>query len=266
MPDNSLCHEIDTGKRYYFANKAWHEAPARGGSGDGEGSSSLPANFPTEGTANANKFAGFDENGLWTAKDAPSGGSAEKFIVTLTQDEQTEEWTADKTVAEIVAADEAGKIVVAKYPVGEGMNTEIQLVVVDDAQGVIAAIFAGIDVFNENKSVVSVACINQGEEDAIQVEEIPIPASTNAPLIVMLTADGSTGNFVGDKTNGEVYSAFNAGKAVVLSASVGSSTFKLAVQYASYDGTDYEFAFIDSTAIKNTISGGANDYVTASLT
>lgn len=194
---------------------------------------------------------------------AGSGGGAEKFVVTLT--EENDAWTADKTVAEIVAADAAGKIVVAKYPVSGDMNTEIQLSAVDEAQGVTAAMFTGIDAFSENKSVISVTCINQGGEDEVQVEVTSIPTSTNAPLIVTLTADGSTGNFVGDKTNEEVYSAFTAGQAVIISANVGSATFKLAVQYAFYDGTDYEFAFIDSTAVKNTVSGGANDYVTASL-
>ena len=193
---------------------------------------------------------------------AGGGGGAEKFVVTLTQESDT--WTADKTIAEIVAADEAGKIVVAKYP-NSGMYVDLPLSSAVEYQGIYGALFIGfVNSGNDNK-IVSVQCTNQGSGDVIATTEQPIPTSSSAPLIVTLTAGQEAGRFVGDKTNKEVYDALTAGQSVIMSAGVGSATFKLAVQYASFDGTDYEFAFIDSSAVKNTVSGGANDYVTASL-
>ena len=258
VPENSICHEIDTGKHFYFSNGEWKELPSKGGSG-GEG---LPDNFPAEDSANANKFLGFDANGDYTAKDAPSGGGAEKFVVTLTETDDT--WTADKTVAEIVAADAAGQIVVAKYPFN-GMPFDIPLSFAETLNYDIIAFFITIGIEQNALMNISINANNDGSEDSwsVDVTNIEIP---NEPLIVTMTEDGSTGNFVGNKTNKEVYDAFTAGGAVILSASVGSATFKLAVQYATFDGTDYEFAFIDSDAVKNTVSGGANDYVAASFT
>lgn len=190
------------------------------------------------------------------------GGGAEKFVVTLTEENDT--WTADKTVAEIVAAYEAKQVVVAQY-VADGFTVELPINAGISMQDVAVAIFIGFENAGEDNKNVTVVCANEGSGENIQVTKNLIPTSSNAPLIVTLTADQSTGNFVGNKTYKEVYDAFTAGAAVILSASVGSSAFKLAVQYASYDGTDYEFAFIDSSAVKNTVSGGANDYVTASL-
>jgi len=260
VPENSICHEIDTGKHFYCSNGEWKELPPKGGSGGG----GLPADFPAEGSTNANKFLGFDANGDYTAKDAPSGGGAEKFIVTLTEDDGT--WTvADGvTVADIVAADAANQVVVAKYP-RDGMYVDLPLSSAVEYQGIYGALFIGfVNSGNDNK-IVSVQCTNQGSGDVIATTEQPIPTSSSAPLIVTLTAGQEAGRFVGDKTNKEVYDALTAGQSVIMSAGVGSATFKLAVQYASFDGTDYEFAFIDSSAVKNTVSGGANDYVTASL-
>lgn len=260
--------EYGTGKVYTCVRTkgkaVWTEDPnAKRQTETGGGGGSLPADFPAEGSANANKFIGFDANGDYAAKDAPSGG-AEKFIVTLTQDEQTEEWTfADgATIADIAAADEAGKIVVAKYPVGEGMNIEIQLVAVDDAQGVIAAIFAGIDVFNENKSVVSVACINQGEEDAIQVEETPIPTSTNEPLIVTLTAGSTEGQFVGDKTYKEAYDAYIAGQNVVFYAPSVNGMAEHVNAAENNTSGDNPYALATKSFTSN---GAANDYITITV-
>lgn len=222
----------------------------------------LPADFPAEGIANANKFLGFDNSGDYAALDAPSG--AEKFVVTLTEDDDT--WTADKTITEIMAADADGKDVVVSFQYMGQLPTELPKVswIHDPEVTGSLFIFSGI-IYGESETVALVVGQQGDSSDVWQVTFTPIPTSSTAPLIVTLTADQSTGNFVGDKTNKEVYDAFSAGQAVVLSASVGSSAFKLAVQYASYDGTDYEFAFIDSSAVKNTVSGGANDYVTASL-
>lgn len=193
---------------------------------------------------------------------AGGGGGAERFVVTLTQENDT--WTADKTIAEIVAANAAGKIVVAKYPVGEGMNTEIQLVAVDDAQGVIAALFAGIDVFNENKSVVSVSCLNQGEEDEINVEETPIPTSTNAPLIVTVGDGETAGTLVGNKTYSEVNTAIRSGKTVVLNVDTANyHTSVYVVSCALSDNTYYLRVNIGEDLAL--LSGSANDYVSITM-
>lgn len=237
-----------------------------GESGSG-GGSSLPSMTGKNGKVLGVTLDAQDhEQAEWVTPSG--GGGAEKFVVTLTQENDT--WTADKTIAEIVAADEANQVVVCKVsPSGGGMPYELPLttaVEIAGGEGYIS-IFTGVIMNasgNGNDSVTVYGSYAEGQTNWL-ITTTPIPASTNEPLIVTLTADGSTGNFVGDKTNGEVHDAITAGQAVILSASIGSATFKLVVQYAYYDGTDYEFAFIDSSSVKNTVTGGANDYVTASL-
>ena len=263
VPDNSICHEIDTGKRYYFANKAWHEAPARGGSGDGEGGSSLPENFPTEGAENANKFAGFDENGLWTAKDAPSGGGAEKFVVTLTQEDDT--WTADKTVAEIVAADAANQVVVAQLNfdgeiVSGGAPVEIPLSIalaVDDS-GIVS--FGGVFNLAGTEKAVSAFGFLQSGETSWQVGVTQL-GSSNAPLLVTLTAGATEGQFVGDKTYKEVFDAFVAGTNCIAHYTSDDGEGVISCTDANHAGTVYEINFGSSI----TATGSANDYITISM-
>ena len=237
MPENSICHEIDTGKHYYLANGEWHQLPARGG---GEG---LPDNFPAEDSANANKFLGFDANGDYTAKDAPSGGGAERFVVTLTEENDT--WTADKTVAEIVAADAAGKIVVAKYPFN-GFLCDVPCLasgVVDegDAGTSMAAFirvlsigsdgtrFANIvghrdaeaesDFWHVNEVIQDVLPSGENEGDLLvwdsDHDQWKAESNPNAPLIVTMTEGETEGPYVGDKTIGEIKAAFEAGRNVV---------------------------------------------------
>lgn len=255
-----VCSRDAKGRIKWTEDATW-DRQTGGGSGGSGGSYELP-------TASADTKGGVKiGSGLTMTGEVLSatGGGAEKFVVTLTQDAQTEEWTADKTVAEIVAADAAGKIVVAKYPL-DIVSIELPLAVATEIQGNPVAMFGGIDTTDPAvSSIISVLCVNQGSGDAITITQQQIPTSSNEPLIVTLTNDGQSANFVGDKTNAEVYDAFTGGRVVILSATVGTAAFKLAVQYATYDGTDYEFAFIDSSSIKNTVTGGANDYVTASL-
>lgn len=258
--ENSTLLDYESGNKFYWKDGTWKplkESSSSGSSG-GEG---LPADFPAEGSENANKFIGFDANGDYTAKDAPAGGGAEKFVVTLTQENDT--WTADKTIAEIIAADAANKVVVAKYPVGAGVNIEIQLSSVDETQDVTAAIFIGIDVFSENKSVVSVECINQSGEDAIQVDKTPIPTSTNAPLIVTLTAGATEGQFVGDKTYKEVYDSFISAKTCLFNMknSDGLILESFSLGNASFSGEYYSIASGDVSA-----TGAANDYIMFNFT
>ena len=254
VPDNSICHEIDTGKKYYIAGGVWHEAPSRGGS-SGEGS--LPANFPTEGAENANKFAGFDENGLWTAKDAPSSDGAEKFVVTLTQENGT--WTADEDIADIVAAYEADKIVVALYP-SSGMNIELPLNTVVSVQGVSGAIFVGIA--NAGNKIVTVQCTNEGSGDVIQVLEQTVE-NASAPLIVTLTAGSTEGQLVGDKTCGEVYTAFTTGKNCLISIAASGQT--IAITSAIYTDNAYVFGGSIGGQSINTNDGVANDYINVTV-
>ena len=78
VPENSTFKELDTGVEYYFSDGSWNEAPTASGSNHGSGSGS-------------------------------GGGSAERFVVTLTQSGGT--WSADESIADIVAANTAGKTV-----------------------------------------------------------------------------------------------------------------------------------------------------------
>lgn len=299
VPENSICHEIDTGKHFYFSNGEWKELPPKGGSG-GEG---LPDNFPAEGSANANKFAGFDENGLWTAKDAPSGGGAEKFVVTLTQDEQTEKWTADKTVAEIVEAYEANQVVVASYPI-DGLPIDIPLLLAgtftgDDKEGHIA--FFSLTFEGDHGTLENLVISAQGaDEDNWEVEEnnyqkLPIGdddgdmlvwdesdeewkvgTNPNAPLIVTMTAGETEGQFVGDKTYKEVYDAFVANQSVKLRLEfvMEGKTRVIIVNILGcawaeeFEGTSKEYVIISTPISSNeliNLEGGSNDFVTFTM-
>lgn len=242
VPENSLCREIDTGKRFYFSGSTWHEAPARGGSGEDGG---LPDNFPAEGSANANKFLGFDANGDYTTKDAPSSGGAEKFVVTLTQENDT--WTADKTVSEIVAADEADQVVVAKYPL-EGMLIDIPLLFAgtfsDDGVEMSIAAFATI-FKGEHNTLTSITINAQGaDEDVWGVEVANIEIPSNAPLIVTLTVDESTGDLVANKTYKEVYDAFNDGQTVTFKSEFSGFTVAVNMLSCGFANNEYSVAFV----------------------
>ena len=138
----------------------------------------------------------------------PSGGGAEKFVVTLTEENDT--WTADKTVAEIVAADEDNQVVVCKVPF-EDYNASAEIPCWFAQEGFAA--FGGLIAF-ENPLYVEAQIFADGSGTEVSVRATPIPASTNAPLIVTLTE--SEGAITGDKTYQEVKEARLAGRPVDL--------------------------------------------------
>lgn len=67
------------------------------------------------------------------------GGGAEKFVVTLTKEDDT--WTADKSIADICTAADANKVVVAQYEV-DGANVELPM---NGWQTPSVAVISGID-------------------------------------------------------------------------------------------------------------------------
>lgn len=183
------------------------------------------------------------------------GGGAEKFVVTLTQDEQTEEWTADKTVAEIVAADAANKTIVANY-----LDTyELPCLTAKSAEGYSLCIFSGI-VVDDGNVAVSVLGESDGSADAWDLNQTPIPTSTNEPLIVTLTADQSTGNLVGNKTYKEVYDALNGGQTVTFKGNTGSITFATNALSVGLGNDGYSVALVFGGSITEA-RGAANEYV-----
>ena len=278
MPENSICHEIDTGKHYYLANGEWHQLPARGG---GEG---LPDNFPAEGSANANKFLGFDANGDYTAKDAPSGGGAEKFVVTITDNAGV---TSNKTIAEILAAKAAGKEVVAHVTSSTYSNQVVELPLVwsiayEQGSAVFFSVCAPRLGQTVTEAAYSVYCLAQQgqEEEWISYgvdfgEGVPSYSSfnngqvlgvssgslawvdANAPLIVTLTAGSTEGQFVGNKTHEEVFNAFvNGHNCVFYAPAVGlAETVKAAEHTSSYAINTNSF----------TSEGAAGDYITVTV-
>lgn len=190
---------------------------------------------------------------------AGGGGGAEKFVVTLTKENDT--WTADKTIAEIVAADEANQVVVAKYP-RDGINIDIPLNMAMEYQGMYGAIFAGIVTSENNNKVVAVQCMDEGSGAAITIVEQPIPTSTNAPLIVTMTKSEQTpGTYVGDKTYGEVLSATLLGKNVTLAIGSVAAFNVLSVQAES--SAYYIFVSIGGDSVA--VHGSEEDYVTLSI-
>lgn len=225
-----------------------------------------------------------------------TGGGAEKFIVTLTQESDT--WTADKTIAEIVAADAAGKIVVAKAMIDK-LDAEFEfaktviLSVEDDETTVSQAAFSALlcDESDEAK-LFSVVGTNIGEGDEWDLfetdtgAELPSHSSSNngqvlgvddgnlawvdsnAPLVVTLEYDDpqEPTAFVGDKTYGEVFTAASAGIpcTLVLSAS-GASVATPVLSAVSSSGTIMLFTYDTDSSSITSIQGSASDNVTIAI-
>ena len=92
---------------------------------------------PVSGTSDAGKMLTVDNSGnpAW-AEATPSGSSgADLFIVTFTQNQETGDYTVDKTFAEIITAYEAGKIVLGKL--NDFMSYIGLLSTVSDGNGVV---------------------------------------------------------------------------------------------------------------------------------
>ena len=66
-----------------------------------------PDGLPAVTDVDEGKVLTVNNSGVWVAQTPSSGGG--RFVVTFTQDPDTEEWSADKTFDECVAAWEAGK-------------------------------------------------------------------------------------------------------------------------------------------------------------
>lgn len=174
---------------------------------------------------------------------AGGGGGAEKFVVTLTQESDT--WTADKTIAEIVAADAAGQIVVCKVPF-EDYNASAEIPCWFAQEGFAA--FEGLITF-DNALIVEAQIFADGSGTEVSVRITPIPTSSNAPLIVTLTYDSSTSNLVGDKTYKEVYDAVDGGQTVTLKGNTGSITFATNALSVDLGNDGYSVAFVFGGAI-----------------
>ena len=203
-----------------------------------------------------------DENAQRQSESGESGGGsggggAEKFVVTLTEENDT--WTADKTVAEIVAADAAGKIVVAKYPFN-GMHFDIPLSFAETFNYDMIAFATTFWIEQNALLTIFINANNDGPEDSwnVNVTNIEIP---NAPLIVTLTAGSTEGQFVGDKTYKEVFDAFVAGTNCIAHYTSDDGEGVISCTDANCAGTVYEINFGSSI----TATGSANDYITISM-
>lgn len=178
VPENSICHEIDTGKHFYFGNGEWKELPPKGGSGGGSGgggSYTLP-------TASASTKGGVKiGSGLSMDGDVLSAtGGAGKFTVTFT--EQNGEITADGvTIAEIIEAKEAGDIVVGVYT-SFGLPCEIPCVaaleVQIEGQAFPVAVFAG-PIAGEGIKIATISGIPDGGSDEWSIELSDISSSVS---------------------------------------------------------------------------------------
>lgn len=193
------------------------------------------------------------------------GGGAEKFIVTLTQENDT--WTADKTIAEIVAADEAGKEVEAHIVLDmePTMTVIAQPAVIESFQNFGAAFFyAVLEVYRGSPKLYTVvgSCAN---EEEWSVTETPLGNSSNAPLIVTMTADESTGNMVGDKTYKEAFDAMQLGipVTVVIQGVAASRLIGAVLAEGNYYLTYSSIG--PGTPTLTGIDGSANDYITINV-
>lgn len=92
---------------------------------------------PSSLSSDAGKILTVSSSGDAVWAEATSSGSSglQSFLVTFTENEQTGDFTADKTCAEIMSAYEAGKIVIGKL--GDIMSYIGKLSVVSESNGVI---------------------------------------------------------------------------------------------------------------------------------
>lgn len=227
----------------------------------GGGSYTLPtASADTKGGVKIGSGLSMDGEVL-----SATGGGAEKFVVTLTADDSGAEtvWTADKTVAEIVAAYEANKIVVCKVTL-DVMPCELPVKSVakygDDDDDIV--IFCGT--YNDGEAAAVGTCVLFGTECLVETT----PITTNAPLIVTLTEDQNTGNLVGDKTYREVNTALDGGQTVTFKGDISSTSFAcnaLSCGYSNAGGpAEYSVALVFGGSVIEA-EGAENDYVTLTM-
>lgn len=280
----------DAKGRIKWTEKAGWDRQTGGGSG-GE----LPADFPAEGIANADKFLGFDENGDYTALDAPSG--AEKFVVTLTADDSGAEtvWTADKTAVEIYEAYAAGADCICKIPYDDDQLGDLRLFSAFSPEEGVAVVYFNGAWGEEYLIAFNILIATEDSNDACEVYQISLPqgeadgdtlvwdaddgkwkadASPNAPLIVTMTAGETAGTFVGNKTYEEVFNAMRDGRRCVIPITIAGLVADAAQVLdciAVYsNGTPSEYmlilpSFTDGGAVLATFSGAPSDYVTLTI-
>lgn len=191
------------------------------------GGSSLPAVT----SADNGDLLGVVE-GAWGKVDPPTGG--ETFTVTLTNENDT--WTANKTIAEILTAHEAGKNCVAVGPYGEdemGLSFSAPLALASSTMNVVQ--FVGLP----DSGTIIIASGANAETDKWEVNPVELPklpdvtASDNgsllgvsggawakvastAPMLVTGTADGTSVTIT--TALADIKAAFDAGRTVYLSS------------------------------------------------
>lgn len=222
------------------------------GEGGSGGGSSLPSMTGKNGKVLGVTLDSEDnEQAEWVT---PSGG-AEKFVVTLTQDTQTQDtqtetWTADKTVAEIVAADAAGKIVECKVETELG-TLSVPLVQADSITiEEITSYIVLFSCFVTDFGLVVDGMTNEGT-DAWELIKTPIPTSSNAPLIVTVTTqDGTT--YTGDKTFAEIEEAYDANR--VIWADVMGTRVSLTTIDKVNEGAVFELTAMQGSSLVHTVA------------
>ena len=96
--------------------------------------------------------------------------------------------------------------------------------------------------------------------DTWQVSTAEIQTSTNAPLIVAMTAGATENQLVGDKTCGEVYSAFTAGRSCLIS--ITASGQMIAITSAIHEDNTYVFYGSIGGQSFSTEEDSENEYIT----
>lgn len=261
MGENSKFKENDTGDWYFLHDGEWEKMAKPSGGGSGGEGGSLPANFPAEGSANANKFVGFDENGNYDALEAPEGGGG-LFEVTFSDIdlENGTVGTVDKTFAEISAAVASKKQVDAIVLLGQQEEFHAQLVA---AIGNPASVFIFSIVANGTLITIVMASVAGSYSAQIIVDQIAVAQ----PLIVQLQEDAQTGMWTSSNTtNYYLFKAFDEGRTVFLNFDSDRETIYITLASALLDKNNNQYAFsarFNGSDIE--WYGGGNDYVSLSL-
>ena len=265
IAENSKLIDYSSGQKFYYdptkaaGNKWQPDKEPSGGSGG-----SLPANFPTESAANANKYVGFDENGDYTAKEGGGGGGGGGQCIVTFSGADIEAGTvdsADKTLEQIAEAIAAGKPVVgfvSSEDTGDIWMPLINAVVDDDK----AFYQFGAPIGN---STFAITYGNDGGEPQIEFQVIELinrnDVLENTSLIVNLTIDGTgeTPVLRGSSTYNDIVTARMTGKNVLFNytGSEGSSSSSLIDCIVESDGITVYLCSAGEIAM---VKGNSTDY------
>ena len=172
-------------------------------------------------------------------------GGAEKFVFTLTNNNDT--WTADETIADIVAAKEDGDIVVCSIDLGYGYPFELPCVLGDSfgegVETVFIAMFSGIGYGDHPENIIILADTTSGSDE----------------WVVQTTPNGECVPHYSSTNNGQMLGVNNGNLSWITPAPISWSSMSGKPFYETIidPGYDYEIDLDDPNYVSGYLDFGA---------